>query len=133
MQFFIGQTGVLLLGIFRTETEVGYYAIAVKLATLTAFILQAVNSMAGPKFSELYHARKMDELFYVARKSSKLIFGTTIPVLIILFAFGKIVLSLLFGQEFQVAYVALTFLVAGQFVNSISGCADNFSYKALRK
>lgn len=126
MQFFIGQTGVLLLGVFRTETEVGYYAVAVRLATLTAFILQAINSMAGPKFSELYHSGKIDELFYVARKSSKLIFWTTAPILITLLACGKIVLSLLFGLEFQIAYTALAFLVVGQFVNAISGSTAIF-------
>ncbi len=67
MTFIIGQTGVIMLGIFRPETEAGYYSIAVKLATLTGFLLYAVNSMAGPRFSELYHSHKIDELFYVAK------------------------------------------------------------------
>jgi O-antigen/teichoic acid export membrane protein len=33
MSFIIGQTGVIMLGMSRSEAEVGYYAIAVKLAT----------------------------------------------------------------------------------------------------
>ena len=69
MTFLIGQTGVIILGMFRTEAEVGYYAIAVKLATLTTFVLTAINSMAAPKFSELFHSGNMDDLFYVAQKS----------------------------------------------------------------
>lgn len=126
MQFFIGQTGVLLLGIFRTESEVGYYAVAVKLATLTAFVLQAVNSMTAPKFSELYHTNRMDELFHVAKKSTKLIFWTTAPILLILIVFGKPILSVLFGEDFIMAYPAMVFLVIGQFVNSISGSTGYF-------
>lgn len=126
MAFLIGQTGVLILGMFRPEAEVGYYAIAVKLATLTTFVLQAINSMAGPKFSELFHLNKMDELFYVARKSSKLIFWVTSPILLGFIVFGKPILSLVFGPAFSVAYPALVFLVIGQFVHSISGATGLF-------
>ena len=126
MTFIVGQTGVIMLGMFRSEAEVGYYAIAVKLATLTAFILSAVNSMAGPKFSELYHSDKMDELFHVAKKSAKLIFWTTTPILLGFVVLGKPVLSIIFGQEFIVAYPALVLLVLGQFVHSISGATGLF-------
>lgn len=126
MMFFVTQTGVIMLGIYRPESEVGYYSIAVKLATLTAFVLQAINSMAAPKFAELYHTGKMDELFHVARKSTKLIFWTTIPILAFLVLFGKPILGLLFGHDFTVAYPAMVLLIVGQFANSISGSTGNF-------
>jgi len=126
MVFIIGQTGVLMLGMFRTEADVGYYAIAFKLATLTAFVLQAINSMAGPKFSELYHTNRMDDLFHVAKKSAKLIFVTTVPILLCFLIFGKPILVMVFGQEFSLAYPALALLVIGQFVNSISGSTGIF-------
>jgi O-antigen/teichoic acid export membrane protein len=126
IQFFIGQTGIVMLGMLRSESEVGYYSVAVRLAMLTAFVLQAINSMAAPKFSELYHTGKMDELFHVARKSSKLIFWTTAPILLFLMVLGRPVLSLLFGKDFTVAYPAMVLLVVGQFVNSISGSTANF-------
>jgi len=126
MTFIIGQTGVIMLGIFRPEAEVGYYAIAVRLATLTAFILNAVNSMAGPKFSELYHSNKMDELFHVAKKSAKLIFWVTAPILLALFFIGKLVITLLYGEDFTAAYWPMVLLVIGQFVNSISGATGLF-------
>ncbi len=126
MAFMIGQTGVIMLGMFRAEAEVGYYAIAVKLATLTTFVLTAINSMAAPKFSELFHSEKMDELFYVAQKSAKLIFCTTVPILVGLLVLGKPILKLLFGPEFTAAYGAMVLLVIGQFVNSISGSTGYF-------
>jgi O-antigen/teichoic acid export membrane protein len=126
MNFFVGQTGIILLGVFRTESEVGYYSIAVKLATLTAFVFQAINAMAAPKFSQLFHTGDMDELFHVAKKSTKLIFWTTVPILLVLVLLGKPILALLFGQEFAIAYPAMVFLVIGQFVNSISGSTGSF-------
>lgn len=126
MQFFIGQTGVVMLGMFRTEEEVGYYSIAVRLAALTVFIIKAINAMAASKFSELYHTRDEGELLRVARKSSKLIFWTTVPVLAVLLVFGRLILGLLYGSEFTVAYAAMAVLVIGKFVSSISGSTGIF-------
>jgi O-antigen/teichoic acid export membrane protein len=126
MGFLIAQTGVVMLGMFRSEAEIGYYAIAVKLANLTAFVLQAINSMAGPKFSELFHSDKLDELFYVAKKSAKLIFFTTTPILAGLLVLGKPLLRIVFGHDFVVAYPALALLALGQFANCISGSSGMF-------
>jgi len=126
MTFLIGQTGVIMLGIFRPEAEVGYYSVAVTLATMAAFVLRAVNSIAAPKFSELFYKGNMDELFYVARKSAKLIFWTTVPIFLFLLLFGKTVLALLYGPDFSVAYFSMIFLIFGQFVNSISGSTGIF-------
>ncbi|MDZ7696614.1 MAG: flippase [Deltaproteobacteria bacterium] len=126
MTFVIGQTGVIMLGIFRSEAEVGYYAIAVSIASLTVFVLKAVNSMAGPKFSELYHSDKLDELFHVAKKSAKLIFWITVPILFFLIFFGKQLLSQIYGPDFSVAYWAMVLLILGQFINSISGATGLF-------
>lgn len=68
----------------------------------------------------------MDELFYVAKKSTKLIFWTTIPILLGNVILGKQLLYIIYGQEFTIAYPALVFLVIGQFVNSISGATGLF-------
>jgi len=121
MFFFLKEIGVIMLGIYRPEADVGYYSAAGKLATLTAFVYQAVNSMAAPRFAELFHTGKTDELFYVAQKSAKLIFWTTTPILIFLIVLGRPVLSLLYGNDFVAAYWVLVILVAGQFINGACG------------
>ncbi|RJX18279.1 MAG: flippase [Desulforudis sp.] len=126
MTFIISETGILMLGMFRSEEEVGYYAIAIKLASLPAFVLQAINSMAGPKFSELFHSDKIEELFHVAHKSAKLIFFTSVPILIGLVALGNPILRIIFGTGFATAYMALILLAVGQFVNAISGSSGMF-------
>jgi O-antigen/teichoic acid export membrane protein len=126
MNFAMAQTGVIILGIYKTDAEVGYYAIAVKLATLTGFILSACNAMTGPKFSELFHSGNKSELFYVAKKSAKLIFWTTMPLLIVLVITGRPILGYIFGREFVAAYPAMLILVIGQFVNSASGSTGMF-------
>jgi O-antigen/teichoic acid export membrane protein len=115
-----------MLAMFRSEAEVGYYDMAVKLSTLTTLILMSISSIAGPKFSELFHSGRMDELFYVAKKSTQLVFWTTTPVLFCLLLFGKPLLGHLFGSKFTVAYPSLVLLVIGQFLNSVSGSTGLF-------
>ena len=126
MQFIIANTGIILLGIFRSVEEVGYYAVALSISSLGSIILASINSMTAPTFSDLYHKGAMDELFYVAKKSTRLIFFITAPILLLLVLLGKPLLSLLFGQPYATAYPALAFLVIGQFVNSISGSTGIF-------
>lgn len=126
MDIIISRFGIVLLGIFRSEAEVGYFDIAVKLAGLTTFILGAVNSLAAPKFSQLFHSGNISELFYIAKKSSKLIFWTTFPILIVLVVFGKPILSVFFGHEFGIAYLSLVFMALGKCVSSISGSTGIF-------
>jgi len=126
IHFIISQTGIVLLGIFRNEADVGYYSIALKLSTLTVFALYAINSMAAPKFSELYANGRIDELFLLAQKSSKLIFFVTVPILFFLIIFGKPLISIAFGNEFTQAYLVLVLLVIGQFVSSAAGSTGYF-------
>lgn len=125
MAVIMGQTGVILLGIYQTPAEVGYYAIAVKLAMLTTFVLQSVNVMSAPTFSKLYNEDKVDELLRVARKSTLLIFWLTVPILLVLLVFGPLVLGM-FGEDFKAAYPAMVVLVFGQLVNSVSGSTGYF-------
>lgn len=126
MTYLIGHTGVIMLGIFRPEEEVGYYAVAVQLASLTAFMLQAVNTMATPNYSELFHSDKVDELLCVARKTAKLVFWVTTPVLFFLIFFGKFLIDTIYGEEFAVVYGPMFFLLIGLFVNAISGSTGAF-------
>ncbi len=121
MNFLMAQPGIIILGMFRTDAEVGYYSMAMKLAMITSFVLQVINSMTAPKFSELFYKRDMDELFRVARKSAKMIFWFTIPLIAVLFVFGEHILIYGFGKEFEHAYFPLLIIVMGQFVNTVSG------------
>ena len=126
VSFIIGQTGVLMLGLFRPEADVGYFAIAVKLGTMTSFILASINTIAAPKFSELYQNGNIDHLFYIAKKSAKLAFWLSFPILLITVFVGEYLLVFLFGHDFSKAYPVLILLLIGQFFSAISGATTNF-------
>ena len=120
LQVIIGQSDIVMIGLFRETSELGVYSIVFSLAMITNFILSSINVMAAPKFSELFHAKKIDELKYVVQKSSKLMFWAMLPVLTVLMVFGKLILNI-YGESFILGYTALILLIIGQVINSISG------------
>ena len=126
--FFISQSGTMILGIFHPEEQIGYYDVAMKLSAQVTFILTAINAMVAPRFAELYHAGKMEELLHVARKSAKLIFWTTAPLLLVLMVFGEPLLGFVFGRKFINAYPSLLLLSLGQLVNASAGATGFFIY-----
>jgi len=120
----ISWTDVAMLGRFATDSDVGIYSIAMKMAFLTSIALNAVNSISTPKFAEIHAKGQPGDLELVMRQTTRLLFWSSIPILAILIVFGRPLLGL-FGHEFEAGYLALAVLVFGQFVSTISGPVGN--------
>jgi O-antigen/teichoic acid export membrane protein len=115
---------VLMIGMFSTGADVGIYNVAVKLALITSLTLNAVNSIAAPKFAEMFGKKDYRGLKKIARQSTRMIFFTSFPLLAVYIAAPQLVLSV-FGGEFESGFLALTMIAAGQFFNSICGSVAN--------
>jgi O-antigen/teichoic acid export membrane protein len=118
--FIMHWTDTIMLGMFRTEGEVGVYNVAMKIAMLTSVTLFAINSIAAPKFAEFHGRGDMKGLGRVAQQSTKLIFWSSFPILLVIFLVPSFILGI-FGEEFRFGVYALLILAFGQFINSISG------------
>lgn len=110
----------LVIGIYRTEAEVGFYDTAFKIASASAIILMAVNAIQGPTFAEYHSQNDLSKLRRSMYSSTRLLFCATIPFTILIMAFPAWILSL-FGNEFAQAETALIILVIGNFISSITG------------
>jgi len=110
----------IMIGIFKTEADVGVYNVALKLAMITGIVLGAVNSIVAPKLSETFNNDRMNEFRKLIKQSTRIIFFSTLPILIILFLFPEFLLSF-FGTEFAMAKTTLLILLVGQVVNVMSG------------
>ncbi len=118
--FIMAWTDTIMLGMFRTEGEVGVYNIAFRVASLISITMFAINSIAAPKFAEFYGKGDMKGLGRIAQQSTKLIFWTSLPVLLIILLFPSFILGL-FGEEFKTGIYALLFLAFGKFIYAIMG------------
>ncbi len=117
-------TDIIMLGIFRSEFEVGIYSVASKLSLLTSFTLTAINSIAAPKFAEFWGKGDIKGLAKMAQQATKLILISSLPILLMFLLFPKSILSI-FGQEFTQASGALIILTLGQFINAAAGSVGN--------
>ncbi len=134
VQFIMAWTDKLMLGAIDTpdvtlglttnSAEVGVYHVAFKLSMFAAVALMAINSIASPKFAEMYAKNDIIGLKKVARQSTKIIFWTSVPLIAIFFVFPEFFLSL-FGEEFKVAVTAFIFLSCGRLISSFSGSVGN--------
>jgi O-antigen/teichoic acid export membrane protein len=113
-------TNTLMLGMFRTEAEVGIFNVAAKISTSISFTLIAVTTIAAPKFAEFYGKKDYIGLEKFIQQSTKLIFWTSLPILLVIAFFPSFILGI-FGDEFKTGVFALLVLTIGQFISSISG------------
>jgi len=112
---------MLLLGMMRTDEEVGLYRVAVQLGTLVIFGLTAINMVLHPHISRLYQSGDHQALQRLVTLSSRIILLFALPPVLVLVFLGGPVLTLLFGADYQPAHVALALLALGQLMNAGMG------------
>ena len=115
------QADIVILGFLKSSKDVGIYRVAVQIAMLSSFGLQAVNSVVAPRFAALYVREEMLELQKIATRSAQLALSFNFMFTIFIVLFGKVFLSSLFGEDFLSAYIPLLILFVGQLVNSAVG------------
>jgi len=113
-------TDIFMLGILRSASEVGIYRVAFRVAEITSIALLSVNSIVAPKFAESWAKKDMKGFEKIARQSTKLIFWTSLPILLVFWLFPSIILGI-FGNEFKKGVLVLIILTFAQFINAVVG------------
>ena len=132
VQFIMAWTDKLMLGAIDTPNvvngittnvqEVGIYHVAFKLSMFAAVSLMAINSIASPKFAEMFGNNDMEGLKKVVHQSTKMIFWATCPLVVIFFIFPEFFLGWFGdGEEFKIGVTAFIFLSCGRLISSFSG------------
>jgi len=109
-----------VLGIYRTEDQVGIYNAAFRVANLVTLVLVGVNSAVFPRFATLHAKGEWEKLKRLTQSSSKLMVLACLPFLLGLFIFPEQILGL-FGDEFTSGATALRIVALGQLVNVGTG------------
>ncbi len=117
---FLFWSGTLLLGFFRPAEDVGIYETVLRVGALINFALNAINSIAASKFSESHATGDREAFEKVTAYAKRMIFWTAFPVGFVLLFFHSFILGL-FGKTVAGGATALYIIVAGYFVNAISG------------
>lgn len=119
-QYIMGQTDVIMLGIFEGTTLAGIYGAASRISAALALGLTSANLIMAPLISELFTNKRMKELQRLVTQAAWGIFLFTIPVGLVVFLFAGPLLSI-FGPSFIEGSGALRILVFGRAFGSLAG------------
>ena len=111
---------IVILGYYVSTSEIGVYNIIVKISMISSIILFSINSIAAPKFSELFSKNKLEELKKIIKETSMLISIVSLPILLLIFIGSQYILNF-FGPEYIHGSISLNILILGQLVNVICG------------
>ncbi|MCB0396242.1 MAG: flippase [Flavobacteriales bacterium] len=118
--FLLWWTDSIMLGIFKTETDVGVYNAALKISNIVSITLVAVTSITGPKFSEMFYSNDRLQLKRFMWKVSGLSFFTSLPAAIIIFLVPGYLLGWV-GDDFVHGTTPLIILTINQLVHALAG------------
>lgn len=121
LQLLNASVGILVLGFLGSDSDVGQFKVAAQLAGLTSFGLAAVNPALHSSFATLIAEGKRGELQKVVSTGVRISFLVAIPPILVLFFAPKLTLSLLFGEQYQLATITLQILLFGQIFNVVLG------------
>jgi len=114
-------TDLVMLGIFRTAAEVGYYKVAVSGAGFVIFGLSAIQVVAMPYISRLYSQGDVDRLQRLASACAGASVLLALPVVAIYLVWGRPLLGLIYGQSFVASWEPLLVLSGAQLLNGFFG------------
>jgi O-antigen/teichoic acid export membrane protein len=112
------QTDTLLLTYFKGVEAVGLYQIALPLAGICLYLVNAILLVAYPMSSELFARKKMNELSSGITIFYKYMLFIMLPVVILLFSFADLAIVLLFGTKYLGAKIPLQILAIGTLFSS---------------
>lgn len=116
-------TDIFMIEMFGTSQQVGVYHAAYKIASVGMLVIVSVNVVIGPVLVDLFSKNQMTQLHKTVVSATRLITWATLPIIIVLALFGKLLLNFL-GAEFVVGLTTLYVLLASVAINAFSGNVD---------
>jgi O-antigen/teichoic acid export membrane protein len=122
LKFLIFETGieVLLLGMYGSDTDVGYYGAVYRLLPFIMVPSLALRSAFSPTIAENFAKKDVDKVGKDFTFVNRWTIIACLPLFLFIIFFGREVLGL-FGEGFSEGYVALVILSIGFLVDAAIG------------
>ncbi|MGK2908458.1 MAG: oligosaccharide flippase family protein [Sphingobium sp.] len=122
VQLLLASAPTLTLGIVTSEKEVGYFALAWRVALILNLVVSAVAAMVSPRFARAHTQGNRSELMAISAQALAIVFALGAPPLIVLLAGARPILEI-FGAGYGDGATTLRILLLGQFVAMLSAGA----------
>lgn len=125
MVFMVAWADTLMLGYFKTASEVGIYNAAHPTAALMFILPTAIISLFLPVITELYTKKKTNEIKDIFKRVSRWIFFVSFPIFLMMLFFSKHIILIIFGNDYISAAPVLSILIFGYLFYSINYTSNN--------
>lgn len=112
--------GQLAAGALLQPADVAHLTAAQRVAMLISLALGVANMVAAPHFAALHHRGDRAALQTLAQRLQRYMLLFATPLTLVLALAAPLVMSL-FGSDFADAAVLLVILLAGQWINALTG------------
>lgn len=119
--FVTGYADTILLGVYRSPTDVGYYSTSITMSRVLLLAAQALTYIYLPMTARLARLNARNALRSTYVTATRWILVLTFP-LFLLFVFApQLTIGALFGHKYEPAAISLQFLAAAAFVSNVLG------------
>jgi O-antigen/teichoic acid export membrane protein len=115
----------LILPVYVSETEIGYFSIAHRFVGIVATIMFALSSNFGPQFSKYSSENNLGNLIRKFRLSQKYCLFFCIPLLVLYLLFPSHIIKI-YGPDFMPALPLLLIMASGRILISFLGLTESF-------
>lgn len=116
----LARADVVLVGVLSSAREVGYYAVAARVAVLISFVLGALNVIVAPMISDMYASSRHQEMRNLLNITVRVGSLGGIAVAVTFLFLGDWLLNW-FGVGFEAGWKPLMVLSLGQIINVAYG------------
>ena len=107
------QIDSLMIGHFMSETDVGYYAVAIVFINVVLLLPNTIQRITTPSIATYYGKKDFDSIKNLVLKTMTKTFMLILFVSFFLAIFGKSLIQIIFTEEFLPAYNPLLILLIG--------------------
>jgi len=119
ISLFTKDSEILWVSLFRSNTEAGYYKLALALANVVQLPINPLPQATYPELSRQAALKKWGNMRYIMRQGSILAGIYSLIATILLVIFGRSIISIVYSSEYLPAYPALIILLCGYFITNI--------------
>ncbi|MBM7635971.1 flippase [Streptococcus saliviloxodontae] len=114
-----------LLGFMKSNEQVGYFSVAVRIKQLLASLLASFSAVLLPRLTKFYEKKDHDGFQLLVSKALNFILLLSIPLTIYSICYSKEVIYFISGDGFTKAILPLRLILPSVFFMGISGFAVN--------
>lgn len=121
----IAWTDIILIGIFKSQADVGIYNAAYIIASSLMIFWLSFGDIFYPIISELYSKKLTSTIRKTFETATRWVFALTVPIFVVVVLNSARIVSIVFGSAYARASIPLTIIIVGYFFTTIFGLAEH--------